>query len=54
VRKDQQHNGLDQELFETARAWIAVSWPFGSVAYPGREIDWETWNAMLPAATVAP
>jgi hypothetical protein len=46
VRKDQQDTGLDRQLFDTARAWIAESWPFDRVAYPGREIDWATWETM--------
>ena len=41
VRKDQIDGGLGEELFEVTRKWIAESWPFERVAYPGREIDWE-------------
>lgn len=29
-------NGLDFELFETAKKWINSSWPFIKVEYPGR------------------
>jgi len=30
---------------ETAiRTWIAETWPFQSVAYPGRDIPWSTWE----------
>ena len=28
---------LDRELYEAFRAWIEREWPFGPVAYPGRD-----------------
>ena len=34
----------DARLFEVVRDWLAAEWPFEKVAYPGREIDWESWN----------
>jgi hypothetical protein len=46
VRKDQIDRGLGEDLFEITRKWIAESWPFERVAYPGREIDWDTWRAL--------
>jgi virginiamycin B lyase len=41
--------GLEDKLGTAVRAWIATEWPFQNVAYPGRDIATETWNA-LPAA----
>jgi hypothetical protein len=46
VTKDLIGSGLGDELFEVTRKWIVDSWPFGRVAYPGREIDWPAWNAL--------
>lgn len=46
VRGDQLDSGLGDELFEVTTKWIAESWPFERVAYPGREIPWDEWKAM--------
>lgn len=35
---------LDQKLFRTVKKWLNEYWPFKKVAYPGREIDWNTWD----------
>jgi hypothetical protein len=45
VRQSAYDGGLDQDLLETVKKWIEEKWPFKKVAYPGREIDWETWNS---------
>ena len=36
---------LDEALFTAFRDWIAADWPFGAVAYPGRDISWADWAA---------
>jgi hypothetical protein len=46
VRQSELDNGLDNILFETVKDWVKREWPFGKVAYPGREIDWDTWAPM--------
>ncbi len=46
VRKSAYDEGLDSVLYETVKKWIAEKWPFKKVAYPGREIDWDTWNSL--------
>ena len=38
--------GFDAILFEWTEMWIEQSWPFSNVAYPGRTIDWATWDAL--------
>ena len=38
--------GFDEILFEWTEMWIEQSWPFSNVAYPGRTIDWATWDAL--------
>ncbi len=36
----------DTRLFEIVEAWLAAEWPFENVAFPGREIDWESWDSI--------
>jgi hypothetical protein len=52
VRESEAETGLDERLYQTVRDWIAAEWPFGKVAYPGREISRAEWDA-LPAAPYA-
>jgi len=40
----------DGRLYDTLRAWIEGHWPFKAVAYPGREMSWETFAALQAAA----
>jgi hypothetical protein len=44
VRKSALPDGLDPLLFNTFKRWLAESWPFNSVAFPGREIPWSRWH----------
>ncbi len=46
VRKSELEKGLDAVLFTAVKVWIARDWPFKHVAYPGRAIDWPTWQAL--------
>ena len=39
--------GFDKQLESWAHQWIAAKWPFRNVAWPGRDIDWATWDAMV-------
>lgn len=36
--------GLQDEIESHIRDWIAESWPFSDVAYPGRDIPWAEWG----------
>ncbi len=47
VRASEAGSGLDAHLYETVRRWIAEAWPFAGPAYPGRNISWEDWRALL-------
>jgi hypothetical protein len=38
--------GLDTSLFSAVKLWPNSKWPFANVAFPGRNIDWGTWNAI--------
>ena len=46
VRHSAFEDGLDPILYKTIRDWISKDWPFKNVAFPGREIDWETWEGL--------
>ena len=46
VRSDELTNGLEESLSTTVRKWIATDWPFKNVAYPGRDISWESWDEL--------
>lgn len=49
VRASEAAKGFDRPFFEQVRAWIARDWPFERVAYPGREITREAWDALPPS-----
>ena len=41
--------GFDPALYAWAQSWVANAWPFETVAYPGREIPWDAWDALPDA-----
>ncbi len=47
VTKAEYDAGFDSELYEWAQNWVEKEWPFETVAYPGRAIEWATWDAMV-------
>ncbi|MEM6584960.1 MAG: twin-arginine translocation pathway signal protein, partial [Pseudomonadota bacterium] len=46
VTKAEFDAGFDEELYAWTQDWIAQDWPFENVAYPGRAIAWEEWDAL--------
>ena len=46
VTKAEFDAGFDEELYAWTQEWIAREWPFENVAYPGRAIAWEEWDAL--------
>ena len=46
ARRSEFEKGLDSVLFGAVKKWVSEKWPFKNVAYPGREIDCETWSAI--------
>lgn len=46
VTKAEYDAGFDAELYVWTQQWMAKAWPFASVAYPGRAIAWEEWDAL--------
>ena len=49
VTKAEYDSGFDADLYKWVTAWVQKDWPFRNVAYPGRSIDWATWDAMVAA-----
>jgi len=47
ARQSELAADLENRLFAAVKIWLSSEWPFRKVAYPGREIDWDTWNANL-------
>lgn len=50
VTKTEYDAGFDAELYAWVQAWVDREWPFAKVAYPGRAIAWDEWDAMVKAA----
>ncbi len=46
ARSDMLESGLDEELYQTVRTWMADDWPFERTAYPGREMHWEEYERL--------
>ncbi len=44
LRKSEFDRGADPYFYETVKHWISERWPFEKVAYPGRDVDWDSWN----------
>jgi len=53
VTKADYDAGFDAALYQWVQDWVRKDWPFHNVAYPGRAIDWATWDAMVAAAKAA-
>jgi hypothetical protein len=49
VTKAEYDAGFDASLYAWVQAWVQKDWPFRKVAYPGRSIDWKTWDSMVAA-----
>ncbi|MBW3169392.1 twin-arginine translocation pathway signal protein [Qipengyuania flava] len=47
VTKAEYDAGFDAQLYEWTQQWLAAEWPFESVAYPGRAIEWARWDARV-------
>ena len=50
VTKAEYDAGFDAELYRWVRAWMRKDWPFARIAYPGRAIAWDQWDAMTAKA----
>jgi len=46
ARQSALASGLETRLHAAVKTWLAESWPFKSVAFPGREIEWDVWRSL--------
>lgn len=53
VTKDEYDAGFDAELYAWVAKWMRTDWPFATVAYPGRAIEWATWDSIVAASKAA-
>ncbi len=51
--REQADKGFEARLQRDMKAWLAQTWPFEKVAWPGREIPQAEWRA-LPAKSPKP
>ena len=51
VTKAEYDAGFDAELYAWVKRWMQTDWPFENVAYPGRSIEWSTWDSAVAAST---
>ena len=49
VTQAEHDAGFDAELYAWVTKWVRTTWPFRNVAYPGRSIDWQSWDVMVAA-----
>lgn len=54
VTKADYDAGFDAALYQWVTEWVRKEWPFRKVAYPGRSIDWATWDSLVAASKVKP
>ncbi|NLR70510.1 twin-arginine translocation pathway signal protein [Novosphingobium sp. ERN07] len=47
VTKAEYDAGFDAQLYAWVQIWVAKDWPFAKVAYPGRAIAWDEWDAAV-------
>ena len=47
VRASVVAEGLDDDLFQTVKTWLAEVWPFAKVAYPGRGMSWDAFEVQF-------
>ena len=38
--------GLDDKLFSAVKIWLSEEWWFTTVAFPGRQLSWQEWEAL--------
>lgn len=46
ARESELQSGLEQRLFAAVKDWVASEWLFKNVAYPGRDMTWEEYQAL--------
>jgi len=46
VTKEEFDKGFDETLYTWSKYWVQQSWPFSTVAFPGRDIEWAEWDQL--------
>lgn len=46
ARESEVGTDRDSRLFDAVNDWLAEEWPFKNAAFPGRQIDWNTWKSI--------
>ena len=46
ARQSRLESGLEERLLAAVRGWLTDLWPFTKVAFPGRDVDWNTWRSL--------
>lgn len=49
VRAGDNAEARDRKLGDEVRDWLARSWPFRAVAFPGRDMSWADWVTLQPS-----
>lgn len=44
VTRDAFNKGYDSELYDAVKEWMKKDWPFSKVVFPGRDMDWKTYE----------
>jgi hypothetical protein len=44
ARQSELASGLESRLYAAVKDWVAREWPFKKPAFPGRDIEWDTWR----------
>jgi hypothetical protein len=47
VRVSEMETGLECSLREFLNQWLADAWPFSAIAYPGRDLSWPAFDALI-------
>ena len=46
VTAEEYAAGFDEQLYAWTRQWVETTWPFEKIAFPGREIPMDEWDAL--------
>ena len=46
ARQSELASDLETRRYDAVKEWVAKKWPFKRVAFPGRDIDWDTWRTL--------
>ena len=50
MTKNDYDAGFDAQLYAWVNTWVKANWPFRNVVYPGRSVDWRSWDALIAKA----